>query len=217
MSETKIMYVAPRPPGVAAPAFAARWREHAALAIGDDAWRAAATWYEFFDPMTSSVPASLRAPAEIGGVCIVKFTDAAALERRLADPVFSTMLYDDEMHAFGRRLDHDLFPVEEMVILDRGTPRYHVFELIGTADQPSGELPETWNRGHLDALSTLPRNTLPRRVRLNKMPEDAPCAAIAEVGFDSPAAAAEYALAVDGPTTVCFLATSEVLHSTDGA
>src|ERR1700744_3833360 len=226
--------VAPRPPGVPAGAFARRWREHARLAISDDLWRSAATWYEFFDPvdvdaepLDGEAANAMRPPEDLGGLCIVKFADPNALSHRLADPAFATMLFDDESRVFGRRLGNDLFPVNERVLLDRAVPDV---TLVGVVHRRRELAPsafaEHWEATGLRLLQLNGVAELIVRYRLNISPPEAPYDGILELGFASIRDANAFldsavrrdvhgpdvSHCVDGSRGTRFLARSEILH-----
>ncbi len=227
------MYVAPRPAGVSSVVFAARWRAHARLAIADDAWRAAASWYEFWhpasvegEPLQRAAAVALRAPEELGGICAVKFRDADSLGRRLADPAFAEMLYEDELVAFGRRLDHDLFPVTEHVVLDREPPALIVLGTVHRRpDLTAEQFAIAWKAAGRRLVELERFSNLACRYRQNVVAVEAAYDGIFELGFRtiedvndymSRTAGSDHEAAEDGfvdrEKTIRFLGRSEILH-----
>jgi hypothetical protein len=121
-SEVKVVYLGPMPEGRTHEAFRERWREHGALAVGLPFWQHM-TRYKQCDVLTPGErgltpeqTAKFRT-GDYGGVGMVYFRDAAALEAASASNDAATMTAD-ERHTFGRELGANLVPTVEHVVVE---------------------------------------------------------------------------------------------------
>jgi hypothetical protein len=120
--EIKVMYLAPLPSQRGHTAFRERWRAHGELAMGLSFWRHM-TRYKQCDVLTAAElglgaeQAAMYRLDEFGGLGIIYFRDAAALEAAVESDDGATMV-EDERHAFGRELGANLVPTVEHVVIN---------------------------------------------------------------------------------------------------